>query len=335
MILGAGISLTPVLVFLAGLTALDSFKLIKVRLILIAIGMGCISAFVALALNSRLLQTFDIEIVFFSRYIAPVIEEALKAAYIIYLLKSKKIGFLVDGAIFGFAVGAGFAVIENIYYLRALTDADIFLWIIRGFGTAVMHGSTTAIFTILSKDFSDRKGSGNPLLYFPGFVIAVFIHSFFNHFFLSPFATTVSMLLILPLIVIVVFYHSEKTTRDWLGMGLDKDIELLRLIAAGNISDTKVGSYLQSMTERFPGQVVGDMLCYLRIYLELSVRAKGMLIMKETGFNPEPDPEVRAKFSELKFLERSIGKTGKLALLPLLRLSNRDLWQLNFLSATH
>jgi protease PrsW len=335
VILDAGVSLAPVLVFLAGLTALDSFKLLKVQSILLAIGAGCIAAFLALALNSRILQTTDIELMIFSKYIAPLLEELLKAVYVIFLIRTKKVGFLVDAAIFGFAVGAGFAVIENIYYLGAVMNADTFLWVIRGFGTAVMHGSTTAIFAILSKNLADRKSSGSPVYYGPGFIIAVLIHSFYNHFFLSPLVTTVSMLIVLPLIVILVFYHSEKTTRDWLGIGLDKDMELLRLITGGNISDTKVGAYLHSMTERFPGHVVGDMLCYLRIYLELSVRAKGILIMKETGFNPPPDPEVRAKFTELNFLERSIGKTGKLALFPLLRLSNRDLWQLNFLSATH
>ena len=79
---------------------------------------------------------------------------------------------------------------------------------------------------------------------------------------------------------------------------------------------------------RLPGPVVADMLCYLRIHLELSLRAKGILIAREAGVELPIDDEVRADFKEMRFLERSIGKTGKMAILPFLRSSSRDLWQL-------
>ena len=71
-----------------------------------------------------------------------------------------------------------------------------------------------------------------------------------------------------------------------------------------------------------------DMLCFLRIHLELAIRAKGILMMQGAGFRIPVDPELRAKFDELQFLERSIGKTGRLALFPLLHTSHRDLWQI-------
>jgi RsiW-degrading membrane proteinase PrsW (M82 family) len=43
-----------------------------------------------------------------------------------------RIGFLVDAAIFGFTVGSGFAVIENLYYLEQVPDAGRGTWIVRG-----------------------------------------------------------------------------------------------------------------------------------------------------------------------------------------------------------
>jgi hypothetical protein len=67
--------------------------------------------------------------------------------------------FLVDAAQLGFAVGAGFAVVENIQYLRSLADASIALWLVRGLGTAVLHGATTAIFAMMSKT-ARRSKSG-------------------------------------------------------------------------------------------------------------------------------------------------------------------------------
>ncbi|MEE9288941.1 MAG: hypothetical protein V3U69_05055, partial [Bacteroidota bacterium] len=67
------------------------------------------------------------------------------------------------------------------------------------------------------------------------------------------------------------------------------------------------------------------------IHVELYLRAKGILLMRQTGFETAPDPETRARFEELTFLEKSIGKTGKLAIHPLLHTSSRNLWQLHFL----
>ena len=71
----------------------------------------------------------------------------------------------------------------------------------------------------------------------------------------------------------------------------------------------------------------------LRVHLELSIKAKGLLIMREAGFSVPPGPEISEMFSELQYLEKSIGPTGKLALAPILHNSSRDLWQFHFLGS--
>jgi hypothetical protein len=43
------------------------------------------------------------------------------------------------------------------------------------------------------------------------------------------------------------------------------------------------------------------------------------------------DEETTAKFAEMHYLERSIGRTGLLAIKPLLHMSRKDLWQLYML----
>lgn len=151
------LGLLPVLCFLAALYLLDSFKLVRLRHIFLSIAIGFTSAFVSLAINSFLLSTLAIELKIYSRYLAPVIEETLKAGYIVYLIRTNKTGFAVDSALHGFAVGAGFALIENIYYLAALNDTVMMVWIVRGFGTAVMHGGVTALFAIIAKSFFEPE----------------------------------------------------------------------------------------------------------------------------------------------------------------------------------
>jgi len=325
------VSLLPVFLFLAALVFLDSYKLVKLRSILLTLLAGAIVAVVCLLINSWVLQRFAWEVSSYSRYIAPVVEETCKAVYLIYLVRSKKIGFMVDAAIHGFAIGAGFAVIENIYYLQSLQSSNLFLWIIRGFGTAIMHGGATAIFGIISKSFSDRRVSEKLRMFLPGLLVAIFIHSSFNHFILPPLISTISIVIFLPLIIVFIFAQSEKATRVWLGVGFDTEMELLEMITTGNLAENRIGRYLHSLKARFPGEMVADMLCLLRLHVELSMRAKGMLLMQGVGFRVAQDPEIKEKFDELKYLEKSIGKTGQLAISPFLHKSSRDLWQLYML----
>jgi len=325
------VSLLPVFLFLFALIFLDSFKLVKLSSVLQTIFIGCITAIVCLFLNTWLSTNVTLSFKHYSRYVAPLVEELVKAAYLVYLIKSKKIGFMVDAAIHGFAIGAGFAFIENVFYLRTTQDPNISIWIIRGFGTAIMHGGTTAIFGIISKNLSERRASETITNFLPGLGLAIILHSIFNHFILPPVLTTLILLVALPLLINVVFDLSEKATRNWLGIGFDTDMELLDIITAGKISETKIGAYLQSLKSRFSGEVVADMFCWLRIHLELAVRAKGILLMKEKGFKVPPDLEIKEKFTELNYLEKNIGKTGKLAISPILHTDSRQLWQLHML----
>jgi len=160
----------------------------------------------------------------------------------------------------------------------------------------------------------------------------VAVHSIFNHFFFTPIVNTLLILVSFPLVLNIVFQRSEKSVSDWLGTGFDADTELLELINSGEFSSSKIGLYLNSLKEKFEGPVVVDLLCYLRLHTELSIRAKGLMMMRESGFMDKTGEETRAKLEELKYLESSIGTTGILAIRPFMRMSQEDLWQFYMLS---
>jgi protease PrsW len=326
-------SLLPVCCFLAGLVYLDSYKLVPLRWVIGAIVLGCTAALASYPINLIGLDWLGINFGAYTRYVAPFIEESLKALAIWMLIRKNRIAFLVDAAIYGFAVGAGFAILENLFYLNLLPDTRLGTWIVRGFGTAIMHGAATAIFAMLSDTLGDQHPKARGIVSLPGLLIAVIVHSVFNHFFFSPILNTAAVLLSLPLLMVVVFDRSEKSVSGWLGESFDADTELLKLINSGEFSSTRVGQYLNSLKEKFEGPVVADLLCYLRLHTELSMRAKGLLMMRESGFHDKAGEETRAKLEEMKYLERSIGTTGKLAVKPFLRMSQEDLWQFYMLSA--
>lgn len=318
------LALAPVLCFLGALVLLDSYKLVRLRVVVGVVFAGMLVAGVAYWINGALLARIDFNV--YTRYLSPVIEELLKALVIFALMRAHRIGFLVDAAIFGFAVGTGFAVIENLNYLAIAPDARLGTWIVRGFGTAVMHGGATAIFAVASVALV-----GRPYAYLPGFLLAVVLHSAFNHFFFSPFASTVGIAFVLPLLLGAVFKRSETAVGAWLGRGFDADAEMLELINSGRLSDSPVGRYLHTLKDRFQGLVIADLLAYLRLYTELALRAKGLLLMRENGFDVPIDEPTKEKFAELRYLEKSVGRTGLLAIQPMLHMSHKDLWQLYML----
>jgi RsiW-degrading membrane proteinase PrsW (M82 family) len=321
----------PVLLLLAGLRFMDSYRLVPRRMLLESLIAGAIAAGLAYFANRLALDLVHVDRVLLGRLLAPLLEEGLKAAFVAWLIRSGQVGFMVDAAICGFAIGTGFGLVENLYYAEALHDLSLALWLARGLGTAVMHGCTTAMFAILAQSMSERSGSTGARELLPGYALATAVHAVFNLFAGHTLLEAAVIIATLPLLLMLVFERSERATRDWLGSGLDGEVAALEQILDGEVEGTRIGGYLESLRHRFPSSVVADMLCLLRIHLELSIRAKGLLIARSVGVDVEPDESVRANLQELKYLERSLGPTGRLAVLPLRRTSSRDLWQIMLL----
>lgn len=326
MLLAVVVAILPVTAFLLVLVLFDSFKLVPTPMLARALGAGAIAAGLSLAINSAIFNFTSLTTSTVTHVVAPITEETLKALFILYALKKRQVGFLVDAAIVGFAVGAGFALVENLDYLLALTQRNLVIWIVRGFGTALLHAATTATIAILAKSMIDRRERGLVVALLPGWAAAVALHAAYNYALVSPVLATAMLLLLLPLVVLVVFGRSEKRTREWVGEGLDLDVELLGLVRSNQFGGTKLGRYLIELRERFPGPVVADMFCLLQLDLELAIRAKGMLMAREAGLDVPVDDDLRAQLSERKYLQHAIGPTGMVALRPLQVTSDRDEW---------
>ncbi len=327
------LSLLPVLLFLFVLYLLDSFKLVKGKILAVSLLWGVVAALLSYYTNNWLREQLNLRFEDFSRYIAPLTEEILKVLMVMYLISRKKIGFSIDAVIYGFAAGAGFSLAENMFYLLILnTETNLMIWLLRGFGTAMMHGGCTALFAMITMDGINRN-KPRWMAFLPGLIIVVLIHSIFNHFFLNPFLQTALIFIILPLIFIVVFQKSNAMLQNWLEIEFNTEVEMLRMIRQGKISHTKAGNYLISLKQHFSPEMLVDMHCYFSLYLELSIKAKRNLMLKENGFPLIEEADITAKLMEIKLLRKQIGKLGELALQPLVRMNHRELWKLNLLKS--
>jgi RsiW-degrading membrane proteinase PrsW (M82 family) len=331
-LLRALLGFLPVCAFMAGLVALDSYKLVRLRWVLLMVACGGLAAGLSFLFHRHLLAAGHLDPRLLTRLVAPAVEESLKGLAILALLKARRVGFVIDAGILGFALGTGFALVENVYYLWALPNAPVALWAIRGLGTAVMHGGTTAILAMATKAIMGRRETTQLRLALPGLALAFAIHAGFNQFLLSPLVEAMLVILILPTLMAVVFGQSETLLRAWLGQGFDLDQELLEAVRVGDFHTTRPGRYIQSLKDCFEGPVLADMLCYLRLHAELSIKAKVLLILRQAGLPDTHDPQLADSLAELAYLRKSIGPAGELAMAPLLQRFTQDQWQHQLLS---
>src|ERR671921_1486211 len=128
------LALVPVLFLLAIFVSFDAFKLMSLKEILVLLVLGGLAAVASYPVSGRLLDTLPIGFSNYSRFYAPWIEEAIKAVIIIFLFRLNRIGYKLDAVISGFAIGAGFSVVENVIYLTIFPGYGTGTWLVRGLG---------------------------------------------------------------------------------------------------------------------------------------------------------------------------------------------------------
>jgi protease PrsW len=328
----APIALLPVLVFLLVVVQADSYKLLLPRTILMLVVAGAIAAGASYLVSNFAFARYAGNFDAYSRYVSPWIEEVLKGVVIVLMIRTRRVGLPVDAGIAGFAIGTGFALIENLYYLASRPHIVLSVEVVRGFGTAIMHGGTTTILAMISVTLYERRPNGGPQLLIPGFLAAVALHTGFNFMLVRPAVATLVTLVVLQLVIYLVFQHSERTLRNWLDEDSDSTVQLLESINSGTFQDSAAGRYLRSLSDRFRGEALADMLCLLQLHGELALRAKGILLLHESGMDvPKVDEETKAKLAEVEQLKSSIGRTGMLMLRPFMMATGKDIWQLKLL----
>ena len=340
ILIKAAVAIAPVLVLLAAFVWLDAFKLVSWRELALLIAGGGALAVVSYFVNGRFLDTLPIGFSTFSRFYAPPIEETLKAALILALFLGNRIGFVIDAAIAGVAVGAGFSVIENAIYLGVFTHATVGVWLVRGFGTALMHAGATALFAVVGQYLTQRyarieshRHRFEALLFVPGFALAILAHGVFNQFAGDPIVAMTLTLFLAPLVLFIIMSRSEHAAHDWLLTEYESHQHMLDDIAAGKLAQSPAGRFVATLARQYAPGVGADMFRYIQVHTFLVAKAEQDLIGREAGRDIAITPEVREQLAELHALERRIGKTALAVMNPHLHFTRNELWEIHELEA--
>lgn len=329
LLLDAGVGVSPALVLLGAMLLFDSYKLVNFSEVLMTLIIGGLLACAAYFANGALSDSLPMSFRQYAHEVAPLVEESLKAAGVLYLFARNRIGFLIDAATLGFALGAGFAVVENVYLLLIFQHGSLGLWALRGFGTAIMHAGATALFALMVQALIERRLAPSALFALAAFLAPVALHAGFNWLEAAPLVSTVLLLIILPPSFLAVFTKSEHGVHDWLVQDYESHLHLLEDIKAGRFEHSAAGRFINRLSDRFPKATAALIFEYVQLHTELVTRAESIALAREKGESLKGTKDDHARFRRLHALERKIGRTAMLVLWPHLHFSRRELWELH------
>ena len=328
------LALVPVLVMMVAFVWLDMFKLMSVPEMVGRLLLGGAAALAAWPLSGQLLDHLPMGFSFYSRIVAPWIEEALKGLMVLGLFAFNRIGYKLDAVISGFAIGAGFSVVENVFYLLRYPELESGVWLVRGLGTAVMHGTTAAILAAIAHELGERlarKPGGrfafNPLHLVPGFVAASLIHMLFNQFPDSPMSVMMVTAVAAPLLLMAVLNFGEKEARAWLAEDSAGHQARLAAFRADGFPDDASGQHIAALAARVEPEEAERIRAYCIARTELVLIAEEELGERDRKLDADERERVNALIERIAALEHQIGRSGMAALRPLLPFTRNDAWE--------
>ncbi len=183
LIIALAIATIVPLVFLYVIYTLDLYGTGSFRLIIACFVWGGVAFGLAFAINSAMLQYDLVTKDTFERLSAPIIEEILKALILLYLVRRPNFTYFVDGAIYGFAAGMGFAIFENYFYLFQNSSAALGVGVGRVLSTNLIHATGSALIGIALGLARFQRSTGRAVLQsvVVGFLPAMAVHIAFNN----------------------------------------------------------------------------------------------------------------------------------------------------------
>ncbi|HXG81826.1 MAG TPA: PrsW family glutamic-type intramembrane protease [Sphingomicrobium sp.] len=329
------VALLPVLLMLGLFVWLDVFKLMTLWETLGLLLIGAVTALAAYPVSGVFLDTLPLGYSSYSRFVAPWIEEVIKAVAVGALFWFNRVGYKLDAVITGFAIGAGFSVVENMIYLSRFPELAANVWMVRGLGTAVMHGLTTAIVAATAHEYAERETRGaaaeyrfNILWFMPGLLLAILIHTGFNQFPDQPLLAMIIILAGAPFVIMAIFRFGAVEAQRWLAEEKAETRAALEAWESGRFPDDESGRRIAALIGRSDASTAARMREYCQLLTWLLLQAE------DTLHHQAEDTEKlhvhgRQAFERLEVLKRELGRANLAALRALLPFSRNDYWEIS------
>ncbi len=159
---------------------MDLYKTGAFRMVVVCFVAGGAAFFGASLTNRLLIQSGVIGRMTVIQFTAPILEEVLKALILVYMVRHKNFNYFVDGAIYGFAAGIGFAVFENYEYIFTSKSA-LNVAVGRVISTNLVHAAATSLVGIAFGLSRFSRSYRRVLLCMAGLAGGMVLHVIFNN----------------------------------------------------------------------------------------------------------------------------------------------------------
>jgi RsiW-degrading membrane proteinase PrsW (M82 family) len=306
------------LVFLFVIYTLDLYASRTFRLVLACFGWGAVGG---VGLSFLFNQHVALSLIFKWRWdilllyvvFAPVAEEIFKSLSIFYVARRPEFTYFVDGAIYGFAAGIGFSIVENFLYISQNPYQGVATALVRAFSVCLMHGTAAGLVGAAVGKFRFRRGRSRGLASLVGWIAAILLHALFNA--ISQ-ANLVSDSLVTPLLVaigllgvgliayfIIQGLHEE---RQWFAETLDRKVGVSSAEVRAAQAFGDIDQVLEEFAKIFPA--VAEQIEELVLkQAQLGIKRKVLKELVDPKLEARLEEEISAMQAEMETLRKEIG----------------------------
>lgn len=167
--------------FLFALRKFDLYQTGKFEWNVFTLGAGIAAYLLAAQINPAMVNTGWVTWDQVVRVTASIVEEMLKSLILIYLVSRPRFNYVVDGSLYGFGAGIGFAMIENVEYVNGNIEIALVVALARVFSTNLMHATGSGLVgTALAFYRGEVHKSRGWWVIFGGYMVAIVFHAVFN-----------------------------------------------------------------------------------------------------------------------------------------------------------
>ena len=243
--------------------------------------------------------------------VAPIMEEILKSVILIVL--ARRMTYFVDGAIYGFAAGIAFSILENILYLpREASGLAVVQMFARALSTCLMHGSASALVGVAIGRFRYGHGARRLLSALIGWVAAIGLHMAFNRVVnTGPSMATMGGTLGLGLggvVLIVAFIRwglaeEKRWITETLGAGSG--------VTSGEVAVVRqydrIAELLEPIVERFGEEKAEQVEEFLLKQAQLGIKRKTQTMSQDPAEQKELGQQIAALRQEMEAIRKKVG----------------------------
>jgi RsiW-degrading membrane proteinase PrsW (M82 family) len=298
----------PCLYLYFGIYQRDFFQTGNVTLIIYCFLWGAFAYVLAYWTNSTALKLNLISRDNLVMYSAPIVEEIFKGAILVYLIRRSDFTYFVDGAIYGFTAGIGFAVFENMEYVFGHPGTALALAIARVFSTNLIHATASGSIGIaLGLSRFERSNSIKRLLTVLGSIlIAMSLHMAFNNLVNrnAPILLAILVGLAGAGVIVIIMLQGMKDLKSWVNEKIKEERTVTNNEASIVNQFEKVDDILEPFASRFG-------LDKASIAREMLLMQAQMSIHKKTAEKHQDEKMRQASETQVNELRRKMDENRK------------------------